>query len=188
MGRFLSESFPGMVLSADERARAPEADEISSPTALMFSSVCESSFWLISVNFQPPTASVPVGYRADTGLVFDAVRGYGWDAPLVSRDRNSQVPQALDTFVFSLLARTWELALPNGKYEVLVSVGDACCSQGPQRVIVEGATAINGKVTAAGEFVEKSAVVQVSDGRLTVQIGGAGGNTMLNQIVVASVP
>src|SRR5262249_51413446 len=82
--------------------------------------------------------------------------------------------------------RTWEVTLANGTYEVLVSVGDACCTQGPQRVIVEGTTVIDGTVTAAGEFVEKSAVVQVSDGRLTVQIGGPGGNTVWNQVVVTA--
>ena len=138
----------------------------------------------VAINFQTAAAVTPDGYQADSGLVYDAGRQYGWNASRSSRDRGRNVPQALDTFVFSASPATWELDLAPGSYEVLVSVGDSRFSQGPQLVVVEGTTVIDNVTTSPPIAAESSAVVVVTDGKLTVEIGGAGGNTTLNQIVV----
>ena len=143
---------------------------------------------LLAVNFQRPDLPAPPGYAADTGAPFDAVRGYGWDEALPSRDRQQDVPQVRNTFVFTASPRLWEQELANGFYEVWLSVGDASNPQGPQRVVVEGTTIIDQEFTSAGQFLERHGVAQVVDGRMTVEIGGAGGNTVLNQVVVATAP
>ena len=81
------------------------------------------------VNFQLAEAAVPNRYLADTGAVFGN-RGngfsYGWstDHTGVARDRNVSPDQRLDTLVHFHQNQQWEFALPNGNYEVTVSVGD----------------------------------------------------------------
>ncbi len=141
-------------------------------------------FW--SVNFQPAGATPAPGFLIDSGQTFSAVRGYGWDATMPSRDRNRAVPQVLDTFVFSSAVRTWELAVPNGDYDVWYGVGDVDFAQGPHRLEVEGVLVIANVPTAAGAFIEGSTQAQVADGRLTVRIGqGTGPASNLNYLVIA---
>ena len=143
-----------------------------------------SAGFLKSVNFQP-SGSIPAGgFQTDSGEVFDAGRGYGWNYSLPSRDRNIQMPQ-FDTFVFSSLPTTWEMAVENGTYEVTVSAGDSQFSQGPHRVVVEGVLLIEGTTSLASPHRVKTATVVVTDGRLTVTIGGGGGNTTMNFITIA---
>ena len=128
----------------------------------------------------------PDGYIGDDGAVYDPGTGFGWNAPIQSRERGSNVAQTHDTFVFSAATATWELDLPPGTYDVIVSVGDARYGQGPHQVVVEGITVLSGTSTNAAEFVEATTTVTVDDGRLTVDIGGGGGVTAINQIIIAT--
>jgi hypothetical protein len=47
---------------------------------------------------------------------------------------------------------------------------------------------VNGETTAAGAFVERSAIVDVTDGRLTIGVGGAAGNSCISYVTVQSAP
>jgi len=76
--------------------------------------------------------------------------------------------------------------VPYGTYHVRIGVGDAMFAQGPQRVVVEGTTVVNNESTAAGAFLEREATVKVSDGRLSVAIGGTAGFTALDYVSVWS--
>ena len=75
----------------------------------------------------------PPATWSTAGSPFDAPRGYGWNTTLSmwSRERGRNVPQVLDTFIFSSAVRTWEMELANGFYDVWLSVGDACVRPGP---------------------------------------------------------
>src|SRR5439155_26376411 len=87
----------------------------------------------LSINFQPADAAVSSGSLPDTGAAF-ASRGngysYGWDksASDFTRDRNNPASpdQRHDTLVHTQLygTRTWELAVPNGQYNVHIVGGD----------------------------------------------------------------
>ena len=164
------------------------------------------------VNFQPSASAVPSGYVKDSGLGFDATRGFGWvtEASLSSashtpldvspnaRDRDAVSDQRLDTFIHmqypssvssSTAVRTpaaWELAVANGSYSVTVSVGDANAVDSTHRIRVEGQVAIAGFVpTSSNRFAQATIVVSVGDGRLTVDaIGGT--NTKIDYVDVAS--
>jgi hypothetical protein len=150
--------------------------------------VPEDSVNLWSINFQPAGSSPPAGFLVDSGQVFDAGRGYGWDAAVLGRERNQPVPQVLDTFAFSSAVRTWELAVPDGDYDVWFGLGDASFAQGPHRLVVEGIPVVQNAPTAAGVFIEGKTGAHVEDGRLTIQIGqGGSANTALDYIVVESV-
>src|SRR5262245_39030243 len=154
--------------------------------------------WLLAgdtylINFQPAGVSVPTRYAADTGAVF-GVRSNGWsygwstDHTTVSRDRGVQADQRLDTLIHFHQGQTWELALPNGLYEVTVAVGDPSFAS-TYTLNVEGVSYWNATALAAGVSQTKTVQVTVSDGRLTLNQGAAAEMaTRIDYIHVVSLP
>lgn len=160
------------------------------------------------VNFQPAGSAVPAGYVADAGAAFDAIRGYGWvrrgtgeplDLTRNTRDRvRSGVDARLNTVIHLqygdvggtagvLTEGAWEQTVPNGTYQVTLSVGDQPAYDSRHTVRVEGVTAVDGFVsTAATEFRLATVAVVVGDGRLTVDAVG-GVNTKLNYLDLSRV-
>jgi hypothetical protein len=85
------------------------------------------------VNFQPATEAAPAGYLKDAGSVYSVRsngKSYGWNlgVSLDSRIRRGAVPiPELDTLIHfqkNGSDKTWEYALPNGSYPVIVVAGD----------------------------------------------------------------
>jgi N-acetylneuraminic acid mutarotase len=166
-------------------------------------------------NYQPASAPVPAGYSVDSGLPFDAARGFGWvredslgaathtplDVSANTRDRNLVADQRLDTLLHMQLPAgtasgvttpaAWECALPTGTYDVTVSVGDAAASlDSKHRINLEGQQALGPFVpTSANHFASATKTVAVSDGRLTVDARG-GTNTKIDyvEIVPSAAP
>jgi hypothetical protein len=144
----------------------------------------------IRINFQPSGAPVPAGYLADTGLVY-AARGngqtYGWNADnsAQTRDRNaSNSPdQRYDTLTHLQKPgnpdAVWELAVPNGTYSVRVVSGDASNFDSVFRTTVEGVLTVTGTPTSATRWVEGTATVTVTDGRLTIRSGAGASNNKI---------
>ena len=144
----------------------------------------------VFINFQPSGAPVPAGYLADTGASFGNRgngRSYGWNANNTSgvRDRNAanSPDQRFDTLAY--LQRTfnrtlrWELALPNGSYRVRVVAGDPTSFDSVYRVQAENVLVVNGTPTSANRWVDASATVTVSDGRLTITNGSGARNNKI---------
>ncbi len=135
------------------------------------------------------TGSKPIDdFMNDNGLVFDAKRGFGWKRDISDNNRRrGQIDgEHRDTFLFTRSHDVWELIVSNGRYEVTVCVGDSGHEQTGQNVTVEGHETLRNVDTFAGEWLEKTATVDVSDGRLTVEIGlpGSSTNTCLNWLHV----
>jgi hypothetical protein len=131
--------------------------------------------WMI--NFQPTGITAPAGYVADTGAVFgDRGNGhtFGWNLANSGSTRNRTNAGAPDlryatmTHTQQYGNRTWEIAVPNGAYNVRVVGGDASFFGSTIRYNVEGTLVVNGKQTSTNKFVEGAAAVTVSDGRLTL--------------------
>ncbi len=167
----------------------------------------------LKFNFQPAGAPVPSGFTADTGAAYSDAAGQGWvredslssashvplDISPNTRDRNLITDQSLDTMIHmqypaagtGTAVKTpaaWELKVPNGDYEVSMSVGDSDANfDSTHRIRVEGQVAIDSFVPTTGNRF-KSATVQasVSDGRLTVDAVG-GTNTKLDYVTVKSI-
>jgi glucose/arabinose dehydrogenase len=142
----------------------------------------------IRINFQTASASVPAGYLVDAGRTF-ADRGngqtYGWNADRTThtRDRNAAISpdQRYDTLVYMQRSPNpdgfWEIAVPNGSYAVRVVVGDPIYYDNPVRITAEGAVVLSGTTTSAARWIDTTATVAVTDGRLTIGNGaGANGN------------
>src|SRR5687768_10890435 len=102
------------------------------------------------VNFQPGRADIPDGYLADAGQTFGARRGglsFGWDANNEggARDRdNSRSPdQRFDTLNHLRDGNDWEIAVPDGAYEVRLVAGDARYFNSVHKIAVENVLVID---------------------------------------------
>ena len=77
---------------------------------------------------------------------------------------------------------TFAVDLPNGIYNVFVTVGDNAASHDQQQVFLEGNLRSNISTTA-GQFVSNTYNVVVNDGQLTLGITG-NGNAVINSLAV----
>jgi glucose/arabinose dehydrogenase len=130
----------------------------------------------IRINFQLAGAPTPAGYVADTGLLFGPRNGasFGWniDHSDLTRDRNINGNQLLDTLCHFHAGGVWEVAVPNGPYNVLASIGDPE-NASTHTLLVEGVSYWSSTALNANQFLSKTAAVTVSDGRLSISQGGA---------------
>jgi hypothetical protein len=139
----------------------------------------------LRVNFQPQASAIPPGYQADWGVPINPTRSFGWlnSTGLQFRDRNILPDQLLDTLVFTPNPRTWEGVLPGGLFDVMLAIGDAGFQQGPQLLSAEDEVIFQGVTTAAGQnLVADLGERVVADGRITVELGGGGGNSTWNYL------
>ena len=152
--------------------------------------------------FAEPAPGVSTTYLIDSGQPYGPRGGRtsGWVVPGGSagadltanaRDRGAAgVPQRLDTFIHmqppagrpAERAGSWEMAVPDGDYTVLVAAGDPTTTDSVHRIRVEGVVAVDAFVPSAAERSRAATRhVTVSDGRLTVDASG-GTNTKLQYL------
>jgi N-acetylneuraminic acid mutarotase len=147
----------------------------------------------INVNFQPAGATLPTGYFADAGLAYgDRGNGwnYGWDAANTTgvRERNKLADQRYDTINHTQAygARKWEIDVPNGQYNVHLVAGDPNYNDSVYKFNAENTLVVNGTPTATAKFVEGTATVTVTDGRLTISNASGAVNNKLAFIDIES--
>jgi N-acetylneuraminic acid mutarotase len=150
----------------------------------------------LSVNFQPSGAATPSGYAADTGATY-ASRGngysYGWNqsAATFTRDRNNKTApdQRYDTLVHTQLygERKWELAVPNGTYNVRIVAGDPSYTDSSIRLAAENTIVAEGALSSSRHFIDASKSVSVSDGRLTISNASGAQNNKICFVQVTSI-
>jgi hypothetical protein len=134
---------------------------------------------------------VPAGYLKADGTTYRS-RGaftYGWTAANhTAKDRNSTLSpdQRYDTLLHMQKPTNpnavFELAVPNGTYRVRLVSGDPSQVNSVFRVNVEGVLVVSGTPTSATRWIEGTAVVTVSDGRLTISNGSGASNNKVNFI------
>lgn len=150
------------------------------------------------INFQPADAPVPPGYFPDDGSPF-AARGsglsYGWNvantANTVDRNSTRSLDQRYDTFAYSQKAgggSVWEIAVPNGVYQVSLVAGDANNFVADYNYEVEGVPALVGTPSSNARWIAGSNTVFVTDGRLTLRNGATASNNRICFIDIAASP
>ncbi len=166
------------------RAGAPAGAEVSRDFICIKSVENE-----IRINFQPAEIPVPKGFYADSGLAFGTRSdglSYGWnnDNTKATRKRGKSEKIEEDTLVHFPADRigTWEMAVPNGLYEVLVCVGDSAFPVRGQTLYAEGETLCRGLSLAAGDFWHEAKLVTVRDGRLSISAPRVGHSPSLARI------
>jgi len=173
---------------------------VSGVTRTDTSPVTVTAAFTAKINFQPATVPVPSGWQIDAGLVYGA-RGngltYGWNADVADtlRDRNLLSDQTRDTLVHlqkpTVPDAVWELAVPNGTYQVVAVSGDPGHFDSVFRTTAEGTLIVNGTPTTGSRFVETvtgGATIIITDGRLTLRSGSGALNNKLNYVEIVQVP
>jgi hypothetical protein len=131
----------------------------------------------IKVNFQPAGAVAPSGYLVDGGDVYGThgALSYGWTVShtTLTRERNANADQRLDTLCHFHAGGKWEVAVPNGTYNVLVSIGDPSFAS-THTLNVEGTSYWNAVALTPNQFLSATKSITVSDGRITIDEGAAG--------------
>lgn len=137
----------------------------------------DASAFAAHVDFAPPSADPVDGYVVDSGAV-QADRGngfaYGWltrkSVTLTTRKHSPLAPDArFDSFASMKASSVWQLAVPNGTYTVKVAVGDSKTKKATYAIDVEGVAVVRVKTTKDERFAERTAVVTVTDGMLTLE-------------------
>ncbi len=137
-----------------------------------------------SVDFQPAAVPPPAGYLPDSGAIF-ADRGnglsYGWNGPRPvqvlehhARHPSDGPDERYDTFaVMHARGRgsDWEIAVPDGTYQVHVVSGDARVFTGRYRIEANGVLVVDGRATRAQRWVDGTQQVSVTDGMLRITLG-----------------
>ncbi len=147
---------------------------------------------------QEPVASPsePTGYVAvlpDT--TYSDTLGYGWiTAPGGSVNRGTlsgtDYSDLLQDSHWGTGARTFQIDLPDGNYEVTVTMGDTVARDFMDVIVVKGTgTGVTGISTAAGQYVHRTFAVSPDDGQIQLQFTTTGGNPywMVNAIEVRPV-
>ncbi len=167
----------------------------------------------IKVNFAPEDSAISNEFVLDSGAGYSSEQGYGWvtqsslgsDNPTPinissnTRDRNSSSGFAADTLIHlqypddlvSPLAQSsvktpsaWEYDIANGSYFVTVGVGDLDFTDSSHTINIEGESVISNFVpTEDLLFTETTTLVEVTDGRLTIDAVG-GDNTKLTFVEI----
>ena len=151
----------------------------------------------IKVNFQPETSAPPPGYRVDYGAPFARRANgysYGWSADMraESRDRNSarSTGQAWDTLIHMQrtgTARKWEITVPNARYKVRFVAGDPSYFNDTHRIAAEGVVVTTAKTTSTSPWTDRTATIDVRDGRLTLAPATGSVNAKLDFVEITYV-
>lgn len=145
------------------------------------------------INFQPANLPAPEGWTAEGRDLFgdrDGDLRFGWRTrPGTPRRRNSdRSPDFLhDSFVHSTGA-VWEIAVPDGEYEVRLGAGDPSYTNSVHRILVEDVLVVDGRPVSGRYWVTGRSRVQVRDGRLTVREAPGAQNVKLGWIELFRVP
>ena len=148
----------------------------------------------VKINFQNSDSETPDGYLPDIGEIFgDRGNGYsyGWDQDIQgdARERNANSDQRYDTIVQFQedgIAKTWEIELPNGSYELFVACGEPSYDDQIDTIDVEGV--ILNDPDGRDNYDEYDVTVTVSDGRLTIQPAPGGLKCKIMFLHISTLP
>ncbi len=194
--------------------------------ALCYPVLAQTTNFSAKVNFQDQSTTAPVDYVADYGQAYQVHANgleYGWlslsaQTPIDLTTPGNGVGRNRNVANISLIQNTlvhmqgndigswtgnratesyWEIAVPNGFYQVSVSVGDPLKDTNPSNVSVhhinvEGMAAINDFAVNSNlpsgdpsRFKSATVTVEVSDGHLTISPQSASSrNTKINSVEI----
>ena len=143
------------------------------------------------INFGAANATTYPGYDSDNGLAFglrsDGL-SYGWNANNSNNTRVRNNPISPDNRYDTLIQMqtlgtwTWQIAVPNGTYDVHLVGGDPSFTDTTYGLDLEGKLALSGTPTTANHWVESYVRVTVTDGFLTLSNDSSASNNKIDYI------
>lgn len=169
----------------------------SAPVNVTIQTLLGTNVWAAKVNFQNSSANLFTGYLPDSGLIYGN-RGngfsYGWDVDNTANARQRNSASSFDARydTFNHMQKpgggiTWEIAIPNGTYQVRVVAGDADNFDSSFQLNVEGLALLNSAPASNTRWVEGIGIVTVNDGRLTVSNGAGAANNKIAFIEISTI-
>ena len=153
-----------------------------------------SPLFAAKINFQPAGTAVPQGFVADAGAAFGPRGGgytYGWETALGSGNLLQRQAGRSQDLRYDTLCQmqagtnhTWEIAVPDGPYSVLLAAGDPSFSNGLYRIAAENVLLLDGAPSFSNRWVEGLRTVIVTDGRLTI---GSWPGAISNRLAYAEI-
>jgi hypothetical protein len=129
-------------------------------------------------DFGTSSSAVGTGYtRVSAGAGFDPTVGYGWSAGTIHEVDRGAGWSDVDRDFNSTADGTFEVNVRNGTYAVTVTLGDATTVRDDMAVSLEGVRVANNVTARAGQFVRRTFLVRVTDGKLTLRLQDLGGMT-----------
>lgn len=167
-------------------------------TATATPSPAPSGRFSVKINFQPGASAVPAGYLKDDGSVYANRNNgftYGWTITNTAntRDRNAtnSPDQRYDTLIHMQKTDNpnaiWQIAVPNGNYQVRIVAGDPTAIDSVFKINVEGVLTISGTPTSANRWLDATKTVTVSDSKLTVSNASGASNNKICFIEITQV-
>lgn len=160
--------------------------------SLSLDRVGDSNFELVNVSqtqYDYDLGEVDSPVAAGFVRLSDLTNGdINWSGSVQSLDRSGD--DLNRDFVYSNAARSLEHKLASGVWDVTLNLGDAASARDDISITAEGVLQ-NGDIdTAAGEFLETTFRVEVTDGGLSLELndnGGTNNEWVLNRLSIARV-
>lgn len=161
---------------------------------MMAASAMAAPISVVKINFQLSTAATPDGYLADGGLAYgDRGNGwsYGWSRDITAdaRERTGPTDRRYATFIHLEKGTDaiWEIALPNGTYDIVMACGDNDNTNQTNTMNVEG-TIVTDPTPESGNFDDFTLVdIVVADGRLTIQPAAGSNNSKICFVDISKI-
>ncbi|NCD72410.1 malectin domain-containing carbohydrate-binding protein [Mucilaginibacter agri] len=159
-----------------------------------------AAFTTVNIAFRTTTSSPPSGYIAEIGSAYSTTTGRGWINPVTKAPQSMAANMRLRTGssearllgVAQMQSSTtnenlgvFEYAVPNGLYRVVIGVGDDSYFDSDHQLNIEGLPVVADFVPSTSvKHKIATGVVQVSDGKLTIDPNG-GINSKMNFIIIS---
>lgn len=154
------------------------------------------------INFQNPDGEPTANPLVVNGKTYmkigwddyDETRGYGWYSPNDANWMSQYLPNGPNELQKSIIYSDWgrpaifEFDLPNGTYDVTVSVGWDNREYLHHKIEIENISFIDDEATTASDsYIVRTKEVTVSDGKLTMAMGIFDKYTILNYLDIEAV-
>lgn len=160
------------------------------PSIWSDSTEAATAFRGVNIQFKAADALAADGYLADHGDEYGPHNGYfyGWNMDHTQSTVTGSTYDAplLNSSIQVQEGGEWEIELPNGRYNVNVSVGNSVYESN-NTLYVEGNTFWeNTELPAGGQVTFQKGVV-IADGKLTLNAGSSGDTTAIQYIEIKSL-
>ncbi len=142
-------------------------------------------------DFGTRRTAVAPGYVGVPLLAYREARGYGWRSLSGLRAADRATGDALTSDFHRGARGTFLVDLPNGTYDVTVTLGDAKARHANMAIWLNGQQVASGLTTKAGQFLQQTHRVEITDGQLRVRLASTGRTSRsfaINALNIVPVP